>query len=231
MPDSPSIIDNRRHLEETWRLRLQRAQEQYQAACSLHGKVQQESSEGATDQSSLYCARSAESQTLAEYARVLRIFIDLTLHGKLPEEHLAEPESAPRLMAPPPMEVSLISIVDDDESIRDSIRTLLRSVGYHVRSFESAELFLESGALAQTECLILDVRMPGMDGLELQRRLGTRIPIIFVAAHDDGTTRKRAALAGAIDFLCKPFNPSALIATVEAALVGRRECHLRTSAC
>lgn len=119
----------------------------------------------------------------------------------------------------------LISIVDDDESIRDSTKTLLRSVGHRVATFASAELFLDSGAIAETECLILDVRMPGIDGLELQRRLnasGAGVPIIFVTAHDDITNRRQALAAGALDFLCKPFDAGALVAAVENAR-SRRE--------
>jgi FixJ family two-component response regulator len=119
----------------------------------------------------------------------------------------------------------LISIVDDDESIRDSTKALLRSVGHRVATFASAaELLLDSGAIRQTECLILDVRMPGMDGLELQRRLNvgrSRIPIIFVTAHDDEIRRQQAIAAGAVDFLRKPFEASTLLAAVRAALSGR----------
>jgi FixJ family two-component response regulator len=84
--------------------------------------------------------------------------------------------------------VAMISIVDDDESVRAATKSLLRSAGYQVETFASAELFLESGVLRETQCLILDVKMPGMDGLELQRRLykaETRVPIIFVTAHGD----------------------------------------------
>ena len=115
----------------------------------------------------------------------------------------------------------MISIVDDDESIRDSTKALLRSAGHQVATFESAELFLYSGAVSQTECMILDVRMPGIDGLELQRRLkasNVAVPIIFVTAHDDATSRRSAMEAGAVDFLSKPFQANALISTVQKAL-------------
>jgi FixJ family two-component response regulator len=117
----------------------------------------------------------------------------------------------------------LISVVDDDPSIRDSTKTLLRSVGYPVTTFDSAESFLDSGALAETDCLILDIRMPGIDGLELQRRLNdihSRVPIIFVTAHDDRANRRQALEAGAVGFLCKPFEANVLITTVQAALGG-----------
>jgi len=123
------------------------------------------------------------------------------------------------------IEANLITVVDDDESIRDSIRMLLRSVGHRVATFNSAaELLLDSGVLKQTECLILDVRMPGMGGLELQRRLNaarSRIPIIFVTAYQDEIPRQQAIAAGAADFLCKPFEPNMLLGAVQAALQGR----------
>jgi FixJ family two-component response regulator len=115
----------------------------------------------------------------------------------------------------------VISIVDDDESIRAATKALLRSVGYEVRTFASAELFLKSGALRETECLVLDIRMPGIDGLELQRRLNeaeSLVPIIFVTAHDDATKRRAAIEAGAVDFFRKPFDANAFVAAVEAAL-------------
>jgi len=122
---------------------------------------------------------------------------------------------------------SMISVVDDDESIRDSTEALLRCSGYQVATFASAELFLNSGATAETECIILDVRMPGMDGLELQQRLnasGAGVPIIFVTAHDDAKSQSLAIAGGAVDFLIKPYEPNALIAAVETALtrVGRQ---------
>jgi two-component system, LuxR family, response regulator FixJ len=116
---------------------------------------------------------------------------------------------------------NLIAIIDDDESIRDSLRTLLRSAGYHVSTFESAEVFLESGVATGTACMILDVRMPGMDGPELQVRLRdqqSRIPIIFITAHDDGPVRERVLRAGAADVLNKPFAPAALLSSLQSAL-------------
>src|SRR5882762_2379161 len=105
--------------------------------------------------------------------------------------------------------LGVVSIVDDNEAIRASTKTLLRSVGYEVETFASAELFLDSGALRETHCLILDVQMPGIDGLELQRRLNAAeslIPIIFVTAHDNRTNRRKAIQAGAVDFFGKPFD-------------------------
>lgn len=120
---------------------------------------------------------------------------------------------------------SKISIVDDDESIRLATRALLRSVGYHVETFASAELFLESDALRESACLVLDVRMPGIDGLELQRRLNaaqSHVPIIFVTAHDDQALRKTAIDAGAASFFHKPFEANAFVGAIQAALLNRR---------
>ena len=115
----------------------------------------------------------------------------------------------------------LISVVDDDESMRDSLRSLLRSVGLDVRAFASAEEFLSSDYLHHTDCLVLDVRMPGMDGLELQRQLlatGSEIPVIFITAHGDEPLRARALGAGAVAFLVKPFSEDALMHAIRAAL-------------
>jgi two-component system, LuxR family, response regulator FixJ len=120
---------------------------------------------------------------------------------------------------------TLIAVIDDDESIRDSLKTLLRSAGYQVTVFESAEVFLESGLARGTACLILDVRMPGMDGPELQVRLRndhSGIPIIFITGHDDGPVRERVLKAGAVNVLNKPFRPAALLSTLQVALEGSR---------
>lgn len=114
----------------------------------------------------------------------------------------------------------LISIVDDDESVRDSTGTLLRSVGYKVAKFESGEQLLESDALAESRCLILDIRMPGMDGFELQRRLNSSkagVPVIFVTAHDNQHDRQLAFAAGASDFFQKPFAAADFLAAVGSA--------------
>ena len=114
-----------------------------------------------------------------------------------------------------------ISIVDDDESARAAIQGVLKSVGWQTRSFRSAEEFLESGQLCETACLISDIRMPGMSGLELQARLageGRRIPIIFVTAHGDSRMQARAMKAGAVAFLGKPFDDKVLLQEVRTAL-------------
>lgn len=117
--------------------------------------------------------------------------------------------------------LSLISVVDDDESVRESLRGLIRSVGFAVKVFASAEEFLNSEALRNTDCLILDMRMPGMSGLDLQRRLAARhsgIPVIFITAHGDQEERARLLGDGAVDYLLKPFSEEALLNAIDAAL-------------
>ena len=116
---------------------------------------------------------------------------------------------------------SLVSIVDDDESIRESLPDLLRELGYDAHAFSSAEEFLTSTIMHQTACLILDVAMPGMTGPELQRELTRRrldIPIVFITAHQDETLRPRLLADGAVECLFKPFSESALIEALRAAL-------------
>jgi FixJ family two-component response regulator len=115
----------------------------------------------------------------------------------------------------------VIAVVDDDHSVRESLSGLFRSVGFTVRVFASAAAFLASDDLGTTDCLILDVRMPGMTGLELQRRLvaGHRdLAVIFMTAHDDARTRSQALSGGAVDYLIKPFSEEALLDAVRAAL-------------
>ena len=115
----------------------------------------------------------------------------------------------------------LISVVDDDDSLRNSLNNLIRSVGFRAQGFSSAEAFLNSSELHDTACLILDVRMPGMSGLDLQRQLVTansRIPIVFITSHGDDDARARALEAGAVDFLYKPFREEALLKAINSAL-------------
>ena len=115
----------------------------------------------------------------------------------------------------------LVTVVDDDESVRDALKGLLRSVGFAAEIFSSAEALLGSDVLDRTSCLIVDVHMPVMTGLELQRRLGNsrfRIPLIFITARDDPPTRAQAVKAGAIDFLQKPFTGDTLLGAIQAAL-------------
>jgi FixJ family two-component response regulator len=115
----------------------------------------------------------------------------------------------------------VVAIVDDDESVRVALDGLLRSAGLTARAFESAEEFIESGQQHQTACLITDIRMPGMSGLELQAKInaeGGRIPIVFITAHGDAKMRMQALRAGAVEFLAKPFDDEALLESVRAAL-------------
>jgi FixJ family two-component response regulator len=117
--------------------------------------------------------------------------------------------------------IPTISIVDDDESVRDALESLLKSVGYRTEVFASAEDFLHSGPHEETKCVILDIRMPGMSGLELQRQLvaaGSRVRIIFVTAHADEEERAQVVSAGAVACLRKPFNDDVLLGAVESAL-------------
>jgi FixJ family two-component response regulator len=116
---------------------------------------------------------------------------------------------------------SLISIVDDDRSMVESIVSLIESVGYKAKGFYSANDFLKSNQLTKTSCLILDVCMPEIDGPELQRRLAAtthRIPIIFITAYDSDDVRARAFEAGAAGFLYKPFSEESLLQAVRSAL-------------
>jgi FixJ family two-component response regulator len=114
-----------------------------------------------------------------------------------------------------------VAIVDDDAAVRVALEGLLRSAGLTARAFDSAERFIESGQQFQIGCLIADIRMPGMSGLELQAKLNSeqcRIPIIFITAHGDAQMRMQALRAGAVEFLAKPFNDEVLLETVRAAL-------------
>ena len=115
----------------------------------------------------------------------------------------------------------LISVVDDNDSVRESLTGLIRSAGFAAEDFPSAEKFLNSEHLYDTRCLILDVRMPGMGGLELQRRLiksDRNIPIIFITAHGNEAARSQALKDGAVDYLFKPFSEQALLNAINAAL-------------
>jgi FixJ family two-component response regulator len=116
---------------------------------------------------------------------------------------------------------SLVSVVDDDESVRESLPHLLRKFGFAAEAFASAEEFLASEFVGQTKCLILDIAMPGMSGPALQVELSRRqqtIPIVFITAHGDDTVRPRVLEAGAVECLLKPFSATALRAAVDTAL-------------
>jgi FixJ family two-component response regulator len=115
----------------------------------------------------------------------------------------------------------MVAIVDDDELMRSALQGMLKSVGLASQAFASAEEFLKSGQHAQTACLIADIRMPGMSGLELQAKLNAehcRIPTIFITAHGDTKLRMQALRAGAVEFLAKPFDDEVLLESVRAAL-------------
>jgi FixJ family two-component response regulator len=117
--------------------------------------------------------------------------------------------------------IKLVAIVDDDDSVRSALHGLLKAVGLPTLTFASAEEFLRSSQQHRTACLIVDIRMPGLSGLELQAKLNAehcRIPIIFITAHGDAQMRMQALRAGAVEFLTKPFDDEALLKTVRAAL-------------
>ena len=115
----------------------------------------------------------------------------------------------------------LITVVDDDESVRESLPDLLREFGFEAHTFSSAEEFLASGSVAETRCLVLDVAMPGMTGPDLQQELTRRdrsIPIVFITAQRDATVRPRLIARGAVDCLFKPFEPTDLLQALNTAL-------------
>ena len=115
----------------------------------------------------------------------------------------------------------MVAIVDDDRSVLGALKDLMESAGLSARCFESAEEFLDGDQRSQTACLVADIRMPGMSGLELQAALkaeGSRIPIIFITARSDGNLRLQALTAGAVECLSKPFDDDVLLEKVRAAL-------------
>ncbi len=115
----------------------------------------------------------------------------------------------------------IVFVVDDDESVRESLPDLLREFGYEPRAFSSAEEFLTSGEADRTNCLIVDIAMPGMTGPQLQRELkdrGKRIPIVFITAHRDDTIRPHLLEQGAVECLFKPFSDTALLEALRVAL-------------
>ena len=117
--------------------------------------------------------------------------------------------------------IQFISIVDDDEAVREGIERLMQSHGYNARTFASAEEFLNSGEIHDTSCLITDLQMPGLSGIDLQDRLiaqGHRFPIIFITAYPEESVRARAMKAGAVGFLSKPFNVEHLVGFIGKAL-------------
>ena len=131
----------------------------------------------------------------------------------LAERYVASMDTQPK--------AKLVAIVDDDELMRSALQGMLKSVGLPSRAFASAEEFLKSGQQKHTACLITDIRMPGMSGLELQAKLNAehcRIPTIFITAHGDTKMRMQALRAGAVEFRAKPFDDVVLLESVRAAL-------------
>ncbi len=119
----------------------------------------------------------------------------------------------------------LVSVVDDDESVRESLPDLLRELGFAVQAFSSAEEFLTSDFVDRTRCLILDIALSGMSGPALQRELALRqqaLPIVFITAHEDATIQARLIERGAVACLFKPFSDTALLQALEAAVQSRR---------
>lgn len=117
-----------------------------------------------------------------------------------------------------------IAIVDDDQSVRDAVTNLFRSMGFPAVAFASAEEFLNSGSLDKTSCIVLDVQMPGMGGLSLQSHLaatGRQIPIVFVTGYPDAGVRDKAMSLGAVCFLTKPFNEDDLVDGLRSAITDR----------
>ena len=115
----------------------------------------------------------------------------------------------------------MVAIVDDDDLMRSALQGLLKSVGLPAQAFASAEEFLKSGQQHEVGCLVADIRMPGMSGLELQAKLNAdecRIPTIFITAHGDEKMRMQALRAGAVELMAKPFDDEALLESVRAAL-------------
>lgn len=123
-----------------------------------------------------------------------------------------------------PHATPLISIIDDDLSVCRALRRLVQSAGYQVQTFTSASGFLDSSPPGRPACLVLDIHLNGMSGFDLQERLaadGAGIPIIFITAHDDATTRERAGRAGSAAYLPKPFDEQALLDAIRSAIHGR----------
>ena len=117
----------------------------------------------------------------------------------------------------------LVAAVDDDRRVRESIQSVLESAGYEAILFGSAEEFLESGVLLRATCVIADIRLPGLHGLELQRRIRqqrTQTPVIFITAHDDDDVRQQAFRDGAVDFMVKPFDAAKLLENVDRVVNG-----------
>jgi FixJ family two-component response regulator len=134
----------------------------------------------------------------------------------LPHSCVAEP-----VQGRSPIQRSLVVVVDDDESVRESLPDLLKEFGFVVHAYSSAEEFLASDSIGQTKCLVLDIAMPGMNGLGLQRELkarGQKIPIVFITGRRDEAVQTQALQEGAVEVLLKPFSDTALLAALNKAV-------------
>lgn len=121
-----------------------------------------------------------------------------------------------------PVKTHIVVVVDDDRRVRESIQSMVESAGHATFAFVTGEQFLQSRTLAEAGCLITDVRMPGMDGIELQRRVNaarSQLPVIFISAHEDEEVRQQALAGGAVTFLYKPFDAAELLRVIERALI------------
>ena len=119
-----------------------------------------------------------------------------------------------------PQSTPVVAAVDDDRRVRESVQSVLESAGYEAVTFDSAEAFLDSGVLARAMCVLADVRLPGIDGIELQRRIRSdrpALPVIFMTAHDDDDIRQRALRDGAVAFMVKPFDGGELLEHIARA--------------
>lgn len=219
---TPPIL-TRRELEDTWRIRLEQAMSRYRAANQEYRALLESSPEGrpTSPESPLAQARQAESDALAEYTRVLRIFSDLTIYGKLTglwPDGVPTPNIEPKSRA---AAAHLVSIVDQDEVFRESTRVLLNSTGYRVETFASGYLFLTSTVLRETVCVVLELDCPGIDGLTIQRHLSAcdaGIAVVFIAACDDRERRQLAMDCGAVDFLYHPLDPKTPVSAIETGV-------------
>jgi FixJ family two-component response regulator len=120
-----------------------------------------------------------------------------------------------------PQSTLVVAAVDDDRRVRESVQSVLESAGYEAVTFESAEAFLDSGVLSNVTCVLADVRLPGLDGIELQRRIRSArptMPVVFITAHDDDDIRQRALRDGAFAFMVKPFDGGELLELIARAV-------------
>ena len=169
------------------------------------------------------CEQATTNLSATETEQAAAALLLMSAAKAIPK-HNGRPSFKWRILVPVMVNRALVTVVDDDESMRESLPDLLLEFGYAARAFSSAEEFLGSDCLDQTKCLILDVAMPGMTGPDLQQELKARrkkIPIIFITANRDETIRARMLEQGAEECLFKPFGDSALFEALQSALSGR----------